>query len=247
MSKDRFSEQASLYASYRPSYPPELIDYILQFVKHKECAWDCATGNGQAALLVADHFEKVFATDHSEKQLALAIQKENIVYSVSSAEHTLFENHLFDLVTVSQAYHWLEPDLFAKEVRRVAKKDGIIAIWGYSIPSCDIPALNVSIDLFYTEIIGKYWDPERRLVDEEYKTIQFPYSELPGRRFEFPVEWELSDLEGYLQSWSSVINFQKKHNYNPVEEYLPHLMRAWPKKEAKLIFRFPIFLRIGKV
>jgi len=247
MAKDRFSDQAKMYASHRPSYPPELIEYIIQFVQHKERVWDCATGNGQTAVLLADHFEKVYATDHSEKQLALAIQKENILYSVSSAEHTSFEDHFFDLITVSQAYHWIDADSFAKEVRRVVKKDGIIAVWGYSIPYCDHPALNECIDYFYTAIIGKYWDDERRLIDEEYRTIQFPYPELPGRRFEFPVEWNLDHLEGYLRSWSSVVNFQKAHNRNPVDEYLPQLTQAWPVGSDKLIFRFPIFLRLGRV
>jgi ubiquinone/menaquinone biosynthesis C-methylase UbiE len=247
MAKDRFSEQATLYASYRPSYPPELISYILQFVKHKDCAWDCATGNGQAAVLLADHFDKVYATDHSEKQLALAIPKKNISYSVSSAEHTPFPDHIFDLITVAQAYHWLKAESFAREVKRVAKKDGIIAIWGYNIPFCDFPVVNECIEYFYKAIVGKYWDPERRFIDEEYKTVHFPYHELSGRRFEFPVEWHLMQLAGYLQSWSSVVNFQRMHNYNLVDEYLPQLVKSWPDTEEKLLFRFPIFLRLGRV
>ena len=72
--KDLFSAQADIYAKYRPGYPSLLIDYILSFVSQKNTAWDCATGNGQAAVLLADHFKKVFATDMSEKQLSQASQ-----------------------------------------------------------------------------------------------------------------------------------------------------------------------------
>ncbi len=51
MAGDLFSTQSDLYAKYRPTYPVELIDYILSFVKEKNMVWDCATGNGQAAVL----------------------------------------------------------------------------------------------------------------------------------------------------------------------------------------------------
>ena len=44
MSKDLFSTQSDVYAKYRPTYPQELFDYIISFVKSKETVWDCATG-----------------------------------------------------------------------------------------------------------------------------------------------------------------------------------------------------------
>ena len=47
--KDNFSSQADHYARYRPSYPPELFEFIIAQVKEKDMAWDCATGNGQTA------------------------------------------------------------------------------------------------------------------------------------------------------------------------------------------------------
>ncbi len=67
--KDNFSRQAAGYARYRPSYPPELFDFILSYVKERTIAWDCATGNGQTAIVLAGLFEKVYATDISRKQL----------------------------------------------------------------------------------------------------------------------------------------------------------------------------------
>src|SRR5689334_8071156 len=105
--KDLFSQQAKTYAKYRPSYPPELFDYILQFVEEKNSAWDCATGNGQAAVALSGYFKKVEATDLSKGQIDNAVQKENIRYSVCPAEETSFPDDQFDLITVAQAYHWL--------------------------------------------------------------------------------------------------------------------------------------------
>src|SRR5215213_1501492 len=108
MPKDFFSKQAADYAKWRPGYPKELIEYIISFVQHRNTAWDCATGNGQAAILLADHMDHVFATDLSAEQLKYAKPHPKITYSQSSAEHTQFEPNTFDLVTVAQSYHWLD-------------------------------------------------------------------------------------------------------------------------------------------
>src|SRR5687768_17493951 len=97
--KDNFSKQASDYAIYRPDYPNELFDFLLPLVNEKNCAWDCATGNGQVATVLADYFTTVKATDISAKQLENAVQKSNIEYSIQPAEKTNFSNQHFDLIT----------------------------------------------------------------------------------------------------------------------------------------------------
>ena len=55
--KDNFSTQAALYARFRPTYPPELIDLLASLAPARMAAWDCGTGNGQVAVLLAGHFE----------------------------------------------------------------------------------------------------------------------------------------------------------------------------------------------
>src|SRR3954468_4081905 len=102
MAKDLFSKQSDVYAKFRPTYPKELFEYILSFVQQRNSAWDCATGNGQAAVMLSDYFKNVEATDISEAQLANAVQKENINYRISPAEQTPFDDNTFDLVTVAQ-------------------------------------------------------------------------------------------------------------------------------------------------
>ena len=73
--KDNFSTQAATYAQFRPTYTQSLFDFVLQNVENKGIAWDCATGNGQAAKVLAQHFDKVFATDMSQKQLDITLGK----------------------------------------------------------------------------------------------------------------------------------------------------------------------------
>ena len=102
--KDNFSTQADIYARYRPRYPQELFEFIFERTANRQNAWDCATGNGQSAKVLARYFEKVFATDISQKQIDNAAQAVNIHYSVQPAEETNFADNTFDLITVSQAF-----------------------------------------------------------------------------------------------------------------------------------------------
>ena len=147
--KDNFSGQATGYAQYRPGYPRELFEFILQTVSNRDAAWDCATGNGQTATELATSFKKVYATDTSQKQLDKAIHLPNIFYSKQAAEKTDFPSSQFDLVTVSQALHWFQFDQFYKEVKRVAKPGARIAVWMYSLPQVTEPVDQlVSVELY---------------------------------------------------------------------------------------------------
>lgn len=246
MSKDLFSEQSAEYARFRPTYPGVLIESFLPFVKEKHVAWDCATGNGQAAVLLAEYFEKVEATDISDAQLENAKPHPKVHYSNVPAEKTDFRDQTFDLITVAQAYHWLQFEEFHKEVTRVSKPEGIIAVWAYGLVRCDDKEINKMIKNFYTGTTGPYWDPERKYVDEKYESVPFPYEVLVSSNFDIHYQWDINQLCGYLNSWSSVRNFIKKENSNPVDLFRIALNEVWKEKSSKQ-FTFPIFLKAGKV
>ncbi|WP_246054214.1 class I SAM-dependent methyltransferase [Antarcticibacterium flavum] len=119
--KDNFSHSPKDYSQYRPKYPQELIEYLIQLVNNTGKLWDCGTGNGQLAAALAPYFERVEATDISRQQIAEAKQKENINYTAVPAERTNFPGSFFNLVTVAQAVHWFEFQDFYREVKRVLK------------------------------------------------------------------------------------------------------------------------------
>ena len=56
--KDHFSKQAADYAKFRPSYPREMFEYLGTITATRQLAWDCATGNGQAAVELATAFDR---------------------------------------------------------------------------------------------------------------------------------------------------------------------------------------------
>lgn len=243
--KDNFSTQAATYARFRPNYPDEYIDYIVSFVKEKKLALDVATGNGQVAEKLARHFDKVYGTDISEKQLENAVQKNNVVYKVAKAEQTDFQNGSFDLITVAQAIHWFEFDAFYKEIYRLLKPDGIFAVLGYGLFSTN-PDSDVFLRKLHREILGPYWDPERRYVDEDYKTIPFPLDEveIEEGKFAETFTWNFEHLLGYIASWSATQHYIKQNGHDPVDLIRGELKESWAKGDGKA--HFPLLLRIGK-
>lgn len=242
--KDNFSTQSAEYAIYRPTYPQELYDYLFSLVKNKDAAWDCATGNGQVARVLAQHFKGVYATDISEKQLTQALKMPNIVYNVESSDHVNAPDQSFDLITVAQAIHWFNFEAFYAEVKRTLKPDGLLAVIGYGVMFID-KKVDQAVHKLYEDILGKYWDPERRYIEEGYKTIPFPFDEITVPKFEIKTTWNFNQLIGYLNTWSSLQHYKKANDRNPLEYIFTELKEAWGSDAEKDV-HFPILLRIGR-
>jgi hypothetical protein len=243
--KDNFSLNSDQYALYRPTYPTEFFSYLNTIIPMKKNAWDCGTGNGQVAVELAKIFENVFATDISRSQIDNAHQAGNIRYSVQPAEKTDFNDHQFDLIVVAQAIHWFDFEKFYTEVRRTAKKGALICVIGYGriIVSEKIDAL---ITNFYKNVVGPFWDKERRYIDEDYETIPFPFDELQAPAFENKFSWSFGHLIGYINTWSAVKHFIKEKGYNPVAGLQDQLSQEWRESETREV-KFPLLLRMGKV
>ncbi len=243
--KDNFSIQSNQYAKYRPGYPEEFYDYINSLVPNKESAWDCGTGNGQIAFELAKTFKQVFATDISQAQLDNALVVNNIHYSLQPAEETNFTKNQFDLIIVGQAIHWFDFTKFYSEVQRTAKENALFCVVGYG-------GVHVSEEInnrkkeFYKNVVGPYWDKERKYIDEDYRTIPFPFKEIDAPAFENRLRWNLDHFIGYINTWSAVKHFIKEKGFNPVEELRKDLEEIWKDNENKDV-RFPLLLRVGRV
>lgn len=253
--KDLFSAQSKVYASSRPTYPRALFDFIVAFTDEKKLAWDCATGNGQAAVVLAEYFDQVIASDISAKQLGNAQQRTNIRYQIFPAEKPILEDDSVDLITVAQAIHWFDFETFYGEAKRVLKKKrggkagGVIAAWAYGMHTIS-PEIDKITYHLYEEILGdKYWPVERKYVEAKYETIPFPFEPIPNPQFALQLEWDLPELLAYFRSWSSVQKFIDKNNYSPLNEIRESLESAWGGKNRvrnKKNVIFPLYAKIGR-
>ncbi|MCH4823002.1 class I SAM-dependent methyltransferase [Gramella lutea] len=241
--KDNFSQGSQFYSEYRPGYPEEVFNFIRSQLSDTGFAWDCGTGNGQVAGKLAEFFHRVEATDISENQLGNAVKKENIHYSIQPAEKTEFNEDLFDLVISAQAVHWFDFESFFAEVKRCMKPDGLLVLLGYGLFQSN-PETNKVIHYFYQDIIGPFWDEERRYLEEKYLTIPFPFKELETPEFRHKYNWTIEHLLGYLRTWSAVKHFEKSQKKDPVFMIETDLRKAFGEKNQ---ITFPIFMRLGKI
>jgi ubiquinone/menaquinone biosynthesis C-methylase UbiE len=242
--KDHFSGQAADYAKFRPRYPQEMFEYLGKMAPTRQLAWDCGTGNGQAAVGLASVFDHVIATDASEKQIANAEPHEGVEYRVAPAENSGIQSDTVDLIMVAQALHWFDLPRFYEEASRVLKQNGVLAASAYKLLHITPKIDELVNDRYYGKIVGPFWPAERGLV-EQFEKIPFPFSEIQMTSFDIAMQWDMEHLVGYLRSWSATQRFIAANNRDPLEEIADQLRAAWgdPRQIRRVIW--PLTLLVG--
>ncbi len=243
---DHFSRLAPAYASCRPHYPDELFTYLAALAPHRELAWDCAAGSGQASIPLAGRFKRVVASDLSAAMLDQAPRHPRVEYRVAPAEASGLGSATADLVTVGQALHWLNAQTFYAEVERVLVSEGVLAAWTYGTQDVDGAELDRVLHHFYTEIVGPYWPPERRHVESGYRTLPFPFTELETPTFAMVEQWNLPQLLGYIRTWSATQRFRETRGRDPVEQLEQDLASYWGNPSLSRRISWPLSLRVGR-
>lgn len=224
---DLFSKQAATYAKARPRYPNGLFEWLSSQCAGHDLAWDCATGSGQAAVSLAEHFDRVIATDASEAQISNATTHPRITYRVALAHDSGLEPASVDLVTVATALHWLETEKFYAEAGRVLRPGGVLAVWSYA-GTHSTPEIQRIHDGFAFDMLRAYWsEGAKRNWIGRYKDVALPFTPIEAPQFYVREQWSLDQLIDYMNSWSAVQTYKERHSANPVERILHDLRQAW--------------------
>jgi SAM-dependent methyltransferase len=242
--KDHFSKQAADYAKFRPRYPCELFEYLGSVAPSRALAWDCATGNGQAAVELAEVFDRVIATDASEKQISNAQPHGRVAYRVAPAERSGIKGGTVDLIMVAQALHWFDLPRFYEEVPRVLKSNGVFAASAYKFFHITPEIDRLVNHRYYDKVVGPFWPPERTLV-EKFEELPFPFSEIQTPSFEMIAQWNLEHLVGYLRSWSATQRFIAAKGADPLEQISDELRTVWGNPQQARSAIWPLTLRVG--
>lgn len=244
--KDHFSGHARDYAAARPRYPTSLYAWLAQQVPDRNHAWDCATGNGQAALALAEHFDHVTATDASAEQVDNATSHERVSYAVAPAEASGLAPASVDLITVAQALHWFDHAAFNAEVERVLRPAGVVAAWTYGLTRIT-PVIDRIVDELYEDLLGPWWPPERRHVENGYRDLPFPFANIPAPTFSMQRVWSRTQFIAYLHTWSAMQRYLHTHDGSEVETIDARLKRAWGGSDRRREVTWPLRLRVGRV
>lgn len=238
---DHFSRVAASYATFRPRYPAALFEFLRTTTARHDMAWDCATGTGQAAIALAEHYGRIIATDASAAQIGQAAAHPRVDYIVAPAEASGLPAHSADLATVAQALHWFDTAAFYAEATRVLVPGGVLAVWSYGRMMLDCPDAQHAIDHLYEDVLRPYWPAERRMVEDGYRSLAFPFEEIAAPDFDMRAEMSAAQLEGYLRTWSATQRFTRERGHDPVAALDLQEVGTFP-----LQIRWPLALRVGR-
>lgn len=243
--KDHFSRDSSAYARFRPRYPAALFRWLATIPAQHGTAWDCATGSGQAATMLAPHFGRVVASDGSVAQLRAAERMPGVHYLAATGETGALAPATVDLVTVAQAFHWLEHARFYAEVDRVLAPGGAVAIWCYSVLH-STPEIDALLKEFYDGTLGSYWTPERKHVDRGYRDYRLPVAERTAPALAIEGMLTLAQFLGYLRTWSAVGRYLATHGRDPVDDFARALAPLWGNPPVARRIIWPLHVRAGR-
>ena len=244
--KDHFSTVATRYADFRPHYPSALFDYLATLVPRDTFVWDCAAGSGQATVDLAARFDRMIATDASAEQISSAPPRGNVEYRVALAEQSGLADSSVGLVTVAQALHWFKHEPFFAEVNRVLKPGGYLAVWVYATNRVEGQSVDALVQDYYSNIVGPYWPPERRMTEDGYRTIPLPFPEVSSPSLRMEVRWNLDQLIGYFSTWSATNRYIKASGQNPLKPLRESLLRVWGNPASPRLVVWPLTVRVAR-
>jgi SAM-dependent methyltransferase len=234
--KDLFSGGAAAYARFRPRYPAALFDWLAAVSPARTLAVDVGTGNGQAAVALAGHFERVIGVEPGAGQLDHALPHERVEYRQAAAEALGLPDGCADLVLAAQAFHWFDAGRFFAEAARVLRPAGVLALATYG--NCRVePGVDAVINHLYADVLGTCWEPERRLVERGYDHVQAPFgpaapAELAHPQFELRADLLCDELLGYIGTWSALGRLRKETGRDGVAEIADKLRAAFSRAAA---------------
>ncbi len=245
LNSQTFAQYPADYHRFRPTYPAELFAYLASLCPLREAALDCATGTGQAAAGVGEHFGEVVAVDAAALMLALSTPHPRVRYVAARAEALPLPSRRFDLVTVAMGLHWLDRPLFYREVRRVARPGAVVAAWAYGHAHVG-GRTGAMIREMLDARVTPYWSSANHLAMSGYRAIDFPFDELKAPPFTIRAHWTVDELLGYLRTWSAVRRYRAERGEDPVQEIEQALRAEWDGEQRRTV-AMAIGMRVGRV
>ena len=137
MSLNTFTGKAKFY-HFRPTYPTECIDFLIQKydLNENSVIADIGAGTGILSIPFLERGMAVFSVEPNSdmfEELSKSLsQYQKSTCFQNTAENTGLADHSCDLIVVGSALHWFDIDKFRSECKRILKKDQIAVLSIYS-------------------------------------------------------------------------------------------------------------------
>ena len=205
-------------------------------------------GSGQFTYKLSTLFpnDQIIGIDKSIEQLKYAKPNTNITYKVGTALESNLNNSSIDVITVAQAAHWFDMPVFIKEMKRVLKPGGLLAIAGYSFCQSYNASINSSIRR-YEATIKDCWPSgcNRTRLDSTFADVDFTSYFNYSTRKSFPVirNMEIDSFLAYIRTMSALQVYATKYPDMPdPTKILENEIKDILKGEKNIDICFPFFL-----
>jgi hypothetical protein len=187
------------------------------------------------------------ATDPSAAQIANAEPHPRITYRVSPAEDGPGASG-FDLVTAAQALHWFDLPRFFTAVRKAARPGALVVAFSYGPLRTDSSRVDAVLSEFNQDLHArKFWPPERRLVEEGYASLAFPFAPVTVPPFTMEASRDARWLLEYVDTWSAIPRLKAAWAGALLEGFRKGILRAWGDPAQERAISWPLAVRAGTV
>nr|CAD7458379.1 unnamed protein product [Timema tahoe] len=267
----READHAALYKKFRHPTPDQLITHIVKYVTQQICpplgvAVDVGCGAGQSTLVLAPHFTNILGVDPSDAAIQEARGSNpprNVQFRVGSAESLDVKPGSVHLVTASQACHWFNLPRFYRETERVLAPGGVLAMYGYLLPRPLLGDIQLGhiVDKYYNTTLGDYvLDGSKKVYLNNYRDQEFnsvPFIGEPLVRDESvsaDYQATVTDLVGYVNSWSACQNYRRQHGDVNTANILTHFQdeimqtigASGAPEDTSITIQYKYFLLMGR-
>lgn len=238
---------AERYNKGRPFFHPLIIGRIKEFLSLAEplsSALDVGCGTGLSTVALKEIAQNVVGVDASAEMIALAPKESGVKYSVAPAENLPFEENEFDIVTVSQVFHWLDKDKFFAEAKRVLRPDGWLVAYDNYLSGQMTE--NAEFYLWYKkEYLERYPIPPRGKIDfTSENTNPYGFRLHKEEWVKNIVGFSLEGIVDYLVTQSNVIAAVEggKEKIEEVKEWLTESIKSmFGNAEENFLFNTSIW------
>jgi len=241
--EQRFSGLEKFYAQNRPSYPQTFMEYLFSNVGMSENSVIADIGSGTGILtkqLLDMRCKEVFAVEPNadmrnvaENNLKGYVPKFQSI--AASAEATELPSHSIDYVTVAQAFHWFDRELFKKECKRILKVNGGVVL-AWNIPD-DEAEMTRKHDMINRQHCPTYARNASRLKVKDYENnlADFFTGQFEIKEFRNDLVF---DKEGFIgRSRSS--SYALKETDKGYEAYIAALTELFYEFSQKRLLHLP--------
>lgn len=236
--KNEFDNEANEYKEYRLEYPKEIFEWIKSIKPVANNVLDLGTGNGQAAIKLADFYSNIYAIDISENQIQCAYKHPNIRYLQMDAKDITFDFN-FDLVISATAAHWFDQEGCLDSLIRHLNDDAFVCFWSYSFPDSSDPQTVERLNLI-KDLIGNKWSKRSLIHLNKYKDLYFPFEEIENTpQITLELNWTANQLFDFFSTWGFFRDYAK----NIDSEFFTKVRKILDDQVYKV--EFPLAFRAG--